>query len=160
MTHARRTAARPLAAVLVGALIALPAGAFGVTRGVPVKAATYHGGLTGSQANVTLAFSVSTNGTRVTDVRINLLPFYCAGVGPGPTAAPRITFAAVSISPRGAFATAGSDRVASGPLKGALLAKLELTGRFAARAATGTLATTYTGAARRCSGRSAYRTVS
>ena len=106
-------------------------------------------------SGISISFHVTGNGT-VDGVKFSRLPLYCAGGGPP---AARITFAMARVSAQGTFAVAGQDVIPSGPVKGAVAARLMLTGRFAAGGAeSGTVTTTYNGPAKRCGGRSRYTT--
>lgn len=154
MRQPRRARSRSCAC----ALISLAAAASAASAAPPIRAAHYSGALRAPQSKVSISFAVSPAGDRVTSLRIGMLPFYCAN-GPGPSATPRLTFPQAVISRRGTFSAAGQDRVASGPLKGVPLAKVLVTGAFAAGGReSGTVTTTYPGAAQRCSGHSAYAT--
>ena len=123
----------------------------------PVRGAFYRGALIGSRSAVRVSFHVNGAGTSVSSIFISALPLYCPGKPP-PTA--RISFSGAPIGAHGTFSASGTDKIHAGPLKGSVIAKLKLTGTFAAnRGEHGELTTTLTGgSAARCSGHASYRT--
>ena len=144
---------RAVLAITTGLFACAASAAFAanVSRG-----ATYRGTLSAPQTTVRISFRVSAGGTTVEDVRLSKLPIYCTGSLPPNT---KITFKPATISRAGAFSTPGRDVVAVGPLKGTVAATLTLTGTFvSAGRERGVISTTFTGPAKSCSGRTAYRT--
>ena len=70
----------------------------------------------------------SAGGTQVHNIKLSKLPSYCGGLAP-PTA--KITFKAAKITAKRTFSASGKD-VAGAVLKGLVIARLTLTGTFAA----------------------------
>jgi hypothetical protein len=139
-----------------GALVALAVLSVPTLAAGPIKGASYHGALSGSQAKVTIAFKVSAAG-EIQNMRIGSLPNYCGRAAPG---TPKITFPNTKVSANGTFTIPGKDLIAAGPLKGSVVATLRVSGRFASGGKeTGTVTTTYGGPAKKCGGQSAYATV-
>jgi hypothetical protein len=142
--------------ILVLAAAALALASAAALAASPTGGTHYRGSLTGSQAHVTISFHVSADRSQVEDVALGKLPIYCTGNAP-PGA--RVAFKPAKISATGTFSTTGADTLDAGPLKGQKVATLKLSGSFAAGGAEhGTLATTYSGPAAHCNGRSSYRT--
>lgn len=138
-----------------GALVVLALAAAGAQAASAVKDGSYHGALSGSQAKVMISFRVTGGGSELRSLRLSSRPIYCGGRGaPG---APKIIFPTIKISAGGRFAGSGKDLVPAGPLKGSVLATLHVSGRVAGGGkASGTITTTYSGPAEKCSGRSRY----
>ena len=123
----------------------------------PVKGAGYTGALAGSHSKITISFRVSASGAEVESLRISSLPIYCGGSGPPGT--PKIKFQNATISASGSFSSPGRDTIATGPLKGSVVATLVVSGSFSAGGHEhGTVTTTYGGPAKKCGGHSAYIT--
>lgn len=142
-----RAAACGLVAVVLGVAPALAA--------APLKGSVYRGALGGSQSKISISLRVSADGGEVEGVRISALPIYCRGNGPPGT--PTIVFTKARISAAGRFSSAGKDMISSGPLKGSLVARVKLTGSFAAGGGVrGTITTIYGGPAKSCGGHSSY----
>jgi hypothetical protein len=121
----------------------------------PPKTGVYHGSLGGSQSKISISFRVSAGGGDVEAMKIGALPIYCSGNGPPGT--PTIVFQKAAITHAGKFTTRGRDVIASGPLKGSVVATLAVSGTFTAGGGVhGTTATSYGGPAKSCSGRSSY----
>jgi len=141
-------------AILAVAALALAASAALAARAV--QGATYRGSLSGGQSHVAISLRVSASGSQVVGVTLGKLPIYCAGNAP-PGA--RVAFRAAKISAAGTFSTTGADTLDAGPLKGQKVATLTLSGSFMAGGAEhGVIATTYSGPAAHCNGRSSYST--
>ena len=123
----------------------------------PVRGGSYRGALTGSRSAIHVSFRVSSSGNAVTQVTVSALPLYCSGKPP-PTA--RITFSGAPVTSHGTFTAMGADKIGVGPLKGSVIAKLKLTGSFAAgKSESGVITTTLIGgSSATCSGHSSYRT--
>jgi hypothetical protein len=138
-----------------GALVALALLSAPTLAAGPIKGASYHGALSGSQAKVTISFTVSAAGV-IQNMRISSLPNYCGRAAPG---TPKIAFPNTKVSANGTFSIPGKDLVAAGPLKGSVVATLRVSGRFATGGReSGTVTTTYGGPAKKCGGHSAYAT--
>ena len=121
----------------------------------PLKGKLYSGGLAGAQSKISISLRVSAGGGEIQTLKIGALPIYCPGNGPPGT--PSIVFGKARISAAGKFSTKGADKISSGPLKGTVVATLAVTGTFSAGGRVhGTIATSYSGSAKSCSGRSAY----
>ena len=155
MADANATRLRGSLAVVAACLPVLCAAA--ALAAAPVKGSSYRGTLTGSRSAITVSFRVAHSGTSISQVDVSALPLYCSGKPP-PTA--RISFSGAPISAHGTFTATGADKIGVGPLKGSVIAKLKLTGSFAAdRSESGVLTTTLAGgSSARCSGHSNYRT--
>lgn len=123
----------------------------------PVRGDSYHGALTGARSAIKVSFRVSSSGTAVSAVTLSALPLYCSGEPP-PSA--RISFSGAKVDSHGTFTAMGADKIDVGPLKGSAIAKLKLTGSFAAgRSESGVITTTLIGGSTStCSGHSSYRT--
>ena len=123
----------------------------------PVPGDSYRGTLTGSRSAIRVSFRVSSSGSAVSHVTVSALPLYCSGKPP-PSA--RISFSGAPVDKRGTFTATGADKIGVGPLKGSVIAKLKLTGSFAAdRSESGVITTTLSGgSSSTCSGHSSYRT--
>ena len=118
--------------------------------------ATYAGSLAGSR-HIAITLHVSPSGRAVVALHIATLPIYCAGNGPPGT--PALAFPRSAISQAGKFSASGADMIGSGPLKGSVAATFKVSGTFTAGGRErGVILTTYSGAARHCSGSSAYST--
>lgn len=140
-----------------GTLAALAVIGASALAATPLKGASYAGTLDGSRAPITISFHVSPSGGEVESLRISSLPMYCAGKGP--PGAPRISFHSAKISASGSFSSPGKDVIGASPLKGSVAATLVVTGSFAPGGHEGgTVTTTYGGPAKKCGGRSSYRT--
>ena len=153
LASALRTARRAGVGAVALGLAALAAQA---PAAVAVRAGSYRGALAGTHPQITISFTVSPSGGRVSAIRISRLPFFCPGNGPAGT--PQVTFPVAAISPAGSFTSVGRDL----PVKrapGAWLATLTVRGTFSAGGhASGTVSTVYPpGAAHRCGGHAAYR---
>lgn len=134
-------------------LAALPVSVFAAE---PLKGSVYRGALSPPHAKVAISFRVSAAG-EVWGLRLSALPIYCSGSGPPGT--PSIAFAPVKVSAGGSFTGTGEDLIASGRLKGGVVASFTVSGTFQSGGAErGRITTSYGGAAKRCSGRSAYST--
>jgi hypothetical protein len=141
------TAACALSALAVGPATVLAA---------PLKDGAYRGSLGGVASKISISFRVFAGEREVEDMKLSALPIYCAGNGP--PGAPAIVFLKAKISHRGSFATSGKDMIAAGPLKGAVVATLSVSGSFTAGGAVhGTVTTTYGGPAKSCGGHSGFR---
>jgi hypothetical protein len=143
--------------VAAGALVALPLLSAATLAAGPIKGASYHGALSGSQAKVMISFKVSPAGV-IQNMRFSSLPNYCGRAAPG---TPNIAFPnTTKVSATGTFSIPGKDLIAAGPLKGSVVATLRVSGRFASSGKeSGTVTTTYGGPAKKCGGHSAYATV-
>jgi hypothetical protein len=140
-----------------GTLAAFAVIATGALAAAPVKGAGYTGALAVAHSKVTISFRVSASGGQVENLRISSLPIYCGGSGPPGT--PKIKFQNATISASGSFSSPGKDMIATGPLKGSVVATLLVSGSFSAGGHEhGTVTTTYSGPAKKCGGHSAYRT--
>jgi hypothetical protein len=146
---------RTIAVATACALAAPAVAATTLLAASPPKAGVYHGSLGGSRTKISISFRVSAGGADVEAMKISALPIYCSGNGPPGT--PTILFQKAPITHTGKFATKGRDVIASGPLKGSVVATLAVSGIFtAAGSAHGTVATSYGGPAKSCSGTSSY----
>ncbi len=155
--HVRPARSRRIAGLTGGILVALALLATAALAVAPVKGAGYTGALAGSHSKITISFRVSASGAEVENLRISGLPIYCAGSGPPGT--PKIKFQNARISASGSFSSPGKDVIATGPLKGSVVATLLVSGSFAAGGREhGTVTTTYSGPAKRCGGHSSYAT--
>jgi hypothetical protein len=144
-----RLAGAPFVAFAMIATGALAAG--------PVKGAGYTGALAGAHSKITISFRVSASGGQVENLRISSLPIYCGGSGPPGT--PKIKFQNATISASGSFSSPGKDMIATGPLKGSVVATLLVNGSFSAGGHEhGTITTSYSGPAKKCGGHSPYST--
>ncbi|HVC85761.1 MAG TPA: hypothetical protein VNC12_10975 [Solirubrobacteraceae bacterium] len=140
-----------------GTLVAFAVAAAAAFAAAPVTGATYTGALAGQHPKITISFRVSASGREVENLRIGRLPIYCGGSGPPGT--PRIKFKNAAISANGSFSSPGKDMIATGPLKGSVVATLRVSGSFSAGGhERGTVTTTYSGPAKNCGGHSAYAT--
>jgi hypothetical protein len=148
----RRVALRAL--LLPGAAAcALAPAAFAATAH---PGASYTGAFAGAP-HIAITLRVSANARSVVAVHIANLPIYCAGNAPPGT--PTLAFPRAAISPSGKFAATGEDTIGSGPLEGSVAATFKISGTFTANGREhGVIATKYSGAAKRCSGSSAYST--
>jgi hypothetical protein len=140
-----------------GTLVACALTAAAALAAAPVKGGSYTGALAGSHPRITISFRVSASGREVENLRISSLPIYCGGSGPPGT--PKIKFQNATISASGSFSSRGKDMIATGPLKGSVVATLLVSGSFSAGGREhGTVTTTYSGPAKKCGGHSAYAT--
>jgi len=72
---------------------------------------------------------------------------------------PTLAFPRTAISASGKFTATGEDMIGSGPLAGSVAATFKISGTFTADGREhGVITTKYSGAAKRCSGSSAYST--
>jgi hypothetical protein len=150
------TVQRQLAVLLVSASVAGASLAATAVAAVAVRGATYSGHLRGSQSAVSISFHTSADGRQVQSVRLGKLPIYCSGNGPP---ASKVVFGPARVSGAGTFTATGRDAIALGPLKGTPVARLTLSGTFAAgRRESGTFTVYYLGALAKCNGHSAYST--
>ena len=118
--------------------------------------ASYTGALTGAR-HIAITLRVSANARSVIAVHIANLPIYCAGNAPPGT--PTLAFPRTAISASGKFTATGEDMIGSGPLAGSVAATFKISGTFTADGREhGVITTKYSGAAKRCSGSSAYST--
>ena len=118
--------------------------------------ATYSGTLAGAR-HIAITLQVSANARAVIAVHIAGLPIYCPGKPPPGT--PTLTFPHTAVTASGKFAATGEDMIGSGPLKGSVAATFKISGTFTANGREhGVIATRYGGAAKGCSGSSAYST--
>jgi hypothetical protein len=155
--HVRPARSRRIVGLTGGTLVGFALLATTTFAVAPIKGAGYTGALAGSHSKITISFRVSASGAEVENLRISGLPIYCAGNGPPGT--PKIAFHNATISASGSFSSPGKDMVASGPLKGSVVATLLVSGSFSAGGHEhGTVTTTYTGPAKKCGGHSTYNT--
>lgn len=144
------------AASLTVATVAMLAAAAVALAATPVTGATYNGTFKAGFDTVRLSFKVSSNGKRVTNLRVTDTGLYCAGGG-GVTP---VHFNDAGISATGTFRSTGEYRIAIGPRSGQIGEELAITGTFkTGRREGGTMKTTYTGSvSSSCSGQSSYST--
>jgi len=155
--HSNRSPRRLLAATsLIVATVATLAAAAVVLAAAPVRGATYKGTFNAGFDTVRLSFKVSSNGKRVTNLRVSDTGLYCPGGG----GVSPVHFRDASISANGTFKSTGEYRIAIGPRKGQIGQQLAITGTFkSGKRETGTMKTTYTGlVSSACSGQSTYST--
>ena len=138
------------AAVVLAALLLTPA----AIAAAPKKGHSYRGRLAAPRTSIVVTFKVSSNGKKVTRLKINNLPIYCSGGGP----AQPITFKSATITSKGTFKSTGKQTISSGPLKGQTGATLSITGAFLGGGKErGKLTVTYSKSPD-CSGSSKYTT--
>jgi len=140
--------------LLAAAAIAALVGAGTALASPQKRGARYSGSLAGTRSGYRVSFKVSSNGRRVTALRISSTPFYCSGGGP-PTP---VNFASATISRSGSFTSTGNYLISEGPLKGQVGTRLKITGKFTRGGAEhGTVTSTFPKTAS-CNGSSAYST--
>jgi hypothetical protein len=155
--HSSRSPRRLLAAAsLTVATVAMLAAAAVVLAAAPVRGATYKGTFNAGFDTVRLSFKVSSNGKRMTNLRVTDTGLYCTGGG----GVSPVHFKDASISASGTFKSTGEYKIAIGPRKGQIGQKLAITGTFkTGKREGGTMKTTYTGSvSSSCSGQSKYST--
>jgi hypothetical protein len=155
--HSNGSPRRLLAAAsLTVAAVAMLAAAGVVLAAAPVRGATYKGTFKAGFDTVRLSFKVSSNGKRVTNLRVTDTGLYCAGGG----GVSPVHFKDASIAANGTFKSTGEYKIAIGPRKGQIGQKLAITGTFkTGKREGGTMKTTYTGSvSSSCSGQSKYST--
>ncbi|HEX4035802.1 MAG TPA: hypothetical protein VHX66_15260 [Solirubrobacteraceae bacterium] len=148
----RRFARRALRLPAIAAFVLTPAALAANAHG----GASYSGTLAGAN-HIAITLRVAANARAVVAVKIAGLPIYCSGNAPPGT--PTLAFPRTTISRSGKFTATGQDMIGSGPLKGSVAATFKISGTFTANGREhGTITTRYSGAAKSCSGSSAYST--
>jgi hypothetical protein len=148
LRRSRRLLVLPVAALAALAFAVVALGAS------PVSGGSYKGTIRTQNGKITLSFKVSSNGTRVTGMKLTNVPLYCHSTGP----AIPIKFPVAAISSSGSFRDTAQNVPTSGPYKGQVATELKITGQFVSGGGEkGTLQSIWQVAVA-CSGKSNYTT--